>query len=435
MWCFSGWYQMVCACRLLPGALLVMRKTLHLLTTNGVCSHVPHCTTAAVRQPGTAADAASMLAFAAATGGHAAALQLVICIAPEAGVTPNLKGALPLHAASLSCHLEAMRVLLQASPDSASVADSRGFLPLHTAATATARATMADGSSSGSTSNTASWSAIPGDQCAAAFHLLLAAAPHAITAVNDEGEIPLHLAARTARWLKTSAAVEALLAAAPSTAQALNAQGQLPLHAAAGAAHHDTIQLLLTAFPAGAAARSRWGWCPLHYAAQEAGLDGAEAAVRLLLEAAPEVALAPGMQGLLPLELALGHSTIQATAARQAVARTLLLAGPATVVLRALRRAGRERGWPLLPDAIAARAPLTAQEWDAVPFACPGLGRALSPALAAGQGRQLVRRLPRSDLLRLRAFALCLWRVQARRLRAMLPAAIVQHMLCLCLDP
>lgn len=69
-----------------------------------------------------------------------------------------------------------------------------------------------------------------------------------------------------------------------------------------------------------------------------------------------------------------------------------------------------------------------------MPFACPSLGRALPAALAAGQGRQLVHRLPRSDLLRLRTFALCLGRVQARRLDCTLPPALVQHMLCLSVD-
>ncbi|KAL4457494.1 hypothetical protein ABPG75_012359 [Micractinium tetrahymenae] len=381
---------------------------------------------AGLGQPRTAAAAASLLVFAAVAGGHAAALRLAICLAPEAAAAPDANGALALHAACSGCHLEAMRVLLTAAPGSASTADRRGFLPLHAAAAAGAVNVNGGGNAAGN----AEIEAEAGPH-AAAVSLLLAAAPQALTAATRDGDLPLHLAARATRWSKTSAAVAVLLAAAPATAQAVNALDQLPLHAAAGAAHRPTIQMLLVAFPAGAAARDQHGNYPLHHAAAEAALEGAEAAVHLLLQAAPEAAAAPGQDGLLPLELALGRSTIQAAGARQAVARVLLTAGPALEVLGALRRAGPERGWPLLPDAIVARAPLTDEEWDAVPFACPGLGRALPAALAAGQGRQLMRRLPRADLLRIRTFALCLARVQARRLPVALPPAIIQTMLCL----
>ncbi len=226
----------------------------------------------------------------------------------------------------------------------------------------------------------------------------------------------------------------ALLAAAPATAQTANTFGELPLHDAAWAAHPPTIRMLLAAFPAGAAARNQPGNYPLHIAAAQAARDEAEAAVRLLLQAVPEAAAAPGQDGLLPLELALGCSAIQAVGARRAVAKVLISATPTITTLRALYRAGRKRGWPLLPDVIIARAPLTAEEWDVMPFACPGLGRALPAALAVGQGRQLVHRLPRSDLIRLRTFALCLGRVQSRRLSFTLPPALVQHMLCLSVD-
>ncbi len=393
-------------------------------------------------QPRTAAAAASLLLFVAASGGHTAALHLAICIAPEAVAVPDFDGAIPLHDACSECHLEAMRVLLDAAPESASVANMYGLLPLHAAAGAFEAATLIGAETvvispiDGSSSRTEIGAVLKpeADVRAAAVGILLAAAPQHVTAGTNTGEIPLHMAARTTRWSRSSAAVAALLAAAPSTAQAATLLAQLPLHGAAFAAHPPTIQMLLAAFPGGAAARDRIGNYPLHNAAAEATHEGAEAAVRLLLQAAPEAAEARGHDGLLPLELALGRSTIQAVGARRAVARVLLSAGPTITTLRVLCRAGPQLGWPLLPDVIMARAPLTAEEWDLVPFACPGLGRALPAALAVGQGRQLVHRLPWSQLLRLRTFALCLGRVQSLRLSFVLPPALVQHMLCLSVD-
>ncbi|KAL4440721.1 hypothetical protein ABPG77_000430 [Micractinium sp. CCAP 211/92] len=385
---------------------------------------------AGLYQPRTTAAAASLLLFVAAKGGHTAALHLAISIAPEAVAVPDFDGAIPLHDACSECHLEAMRVLLDAAPGSAAAANRLGFLPLHMAARAV-KVTGGDNSS-----NTAS-NAVVGrelDVHAAAIGIMLAAAPQTITAADRFGELPLHLAARATRWSRSSAAVAALLAAAPATAQVASQFGRLPLHDAAWAAHPPTIRMLLAAFPAGAAARNQPGNYPLHIAAAEAARDEAEAAVRLLLQSVPEAAEARGQDGLLPLELALGRSTIQDVGARRAVARALISATPTITTLRALCRAGPERGWPLLPDAIIARAPLTAEEWDLVPFACPGLGRALPAALAVGQGRQLVHRLPRSDLIRLRTFALCLGRVQSRRLSFVLPPPLVQQMLCLSVD-
>ena len=70
-----------------------------------------------------------------------------------------------------------------------------------------------------------------------------------------------------------------------------------------------------------------------------------------------------------------------------------------------------------------------------VPFNLPGLGRALPAALAHSrdQSRQLMRHLPRSDLIRLRMGALCLARAQ-RRTATALPPPLLQQMLCLSID-
>jgi len=197
-----------------------------------------------------------------------------------------------------------------------------------------------------------------------------------------------------------------------------------------------TLELLLAAAPSTATAVDNSGNLPLHVAARH----GHMGAMQLLLAAAPEAAVRPGHGGKLPLELALGSSTVQMSAARQAAARCLLPAGPTATVLAALRRVGPERGWPLLSEAISARVPLTEEEWDVVPFTCPGLGQALpaalalEPSVAAIQARHLVRHLLRSDLLRVRALALCMAR-QQRRMGAALPADLVQKMLCLALLP
>lgn len=311
------------------------------------------CVAAGLGLTRTAAAAASQLLFAAAGGGHSAALRLAMCIAPEAMTAHDTLGAQPLHAASSGCHLEAMRVLLDAAPGSAAAADRHGCLPLHAAAAAVG---TTGGTNLSHTAGPAVVSEAQAGVHAAAIRLLLAAAPQAVTVATLNGDFPLHLAAGATRWTKTSAAVAELLATAPSMAQEADQMERLPLHAAAQAAHAPTIQLLLAAFPAGAVARDRMGYCPLHDAAAVAGLEGAEAAVRFLLQAAPEAAAMPAPGGALPLELALGRSTIQAVGARQAVARALISAGPAIQVLQALRRAGPERGWPLLPDSIIARA-------------------------------------------------------------------------------
>lgn len=90
--------------------------------------------------------------------------------------------------------------------------------------------------------------------------------------------------------------------------------------------------------------------------------------MRLLLPNAPDAVTAPGRTGLTPIELALGSNSLQATsgAQRQAIARLLLGAAPAADVLPALQRAGRERGWTLIPDCVAAHIPLSDDDWELV---------------------------------------------------------------------
>ena len=137
-----------------------------------------------------------------------------------------------------------------------------------------------------------------------------------------------------------------------------------PQHYAAGGGHLPTLQLLLGVAPGSAAVQDEGGDYPLH-AAAAAGLEDA---VRLLLPCAPDAISAPGRTGLTPIELALGSNSLNETsgAQRQVVVRLLLGAAPAGDLLPALQRAGRQRGWPLIPDAVAAHMPLSDDDWELV---------------------------------------------------------------------
>ncbi|PRW58720.1 ankyrin repeat-containing protein [Chlorella sorokiniana] len=363
----------------------------------------------------TADAVANLMLCAAAAGGHVAAARLVMLLSHSAATT-RLGGQLPIHMAASGCHLDCLQALLEAWPATALSTDRHNCLPLHRAAAA---------SQGGERRHHGE-----------AVHLLLAAAPQTVTAMTAQNELALHLAATASRWSKSTDAVEALLSAAPqpggaaAAAAATDSHGRVALHYAAAAGHLPTLELLLQVAPSTAAAEDEGGDYPLH-AAAAAGLPDA---VRLLMAAAPEAITAPGRTGLTPIELALGNNTLQHTtgAQRQAAARLLLAAAPAADLLPALQRAGRERGWALIPNAVALHLPLSDDEWDLVPYNLPGLGAALPAALAHSreQTRQLMRHLPRSDLFRLRIGALCLGRAQ-RRTEMALPPPILQQMLCL----
>ncbi len=102
----------------------------------------------------------------------------------------------------------------------------------------------------------------------------------------------------------------------------------------------------------------------------------------------------------------------------------LLCAGPAAAALDAIQ-AGGNLAQHLFADFVAARCPLSKGHWAKVPSSCPGIGQALPVAFAHSpqQASQMVRRLPCSDVARLRTFALCLARLQ-HRLGLPLPADV-----------
>ncbi len=120
--------------------------------------------------------------------------------------------------------------------------------------------------------------------------------------------------------------VRLILATAPQTAAVTDVCGAKPFHlaATAGSAGVETLQLLLDAAPAALTATNSAGATALHYAAQT---YGGEAAVRWLLQRAPQLASVRDRQGAFPLHAA-------ASQLRVGNMRLLLAAAPLTALAR-----------------------------------------------------------------------------------------------------
>ena len=145
------------------------------------------------------------------------------------------------------------------------------------------------------------------------------AAPEMAAAADDRQATPLFVAVTKCG----PALVRELLQAAPQTATQPGPAGVFPLEAAILYGREDTARVLLQAAPEAARQRGQeHGVVPLHQAA-ERGLAGL---VALLLQLAPETALAPDDDGALPLHLAAvrGHAD---------VVRLLLDAAPAAAAV------------------------------------------------------------------------------------------------------
>ena len=142
--------------------------------------------------------------------------------------------------------------------------------------------------------------------------------------------------------------------------------------------------------------------------------------------AAPAAAAAEDLEGSRPLHHALAQS-------HNEVARCLLAFGDnATELLYALVECGGCPGsmLPLYAD-VAARLPLTPDDWELVPAGCcQGLGAALPAVLARSpsEAAQLVARLTEGEKERLRTAALCLARAQ-RTLQLDLPPPLLRRLL------
>jgi ankyrin repeat protein len=257
---------------------------------------------------------------------------------------------------------------------------------------------------------------------AGVLNLLLTAQLGDATAVDESGGTPLHHAA----YCGSTEAVRLLLGAAPSTAAVADGDGQTPLHVAAQEGCLDVVKLLLAAAPQTASVADEEGQLPLHCAAN---CSGHPAVVAALLEAAPHAASLTAEDGFTPLELAFHSGNMEAAC--------VLLEGKSTPVALAALAAAPPDMQHLFARVLAARLPLSEAEWNRVPSPCPGLGRALLPALqhSPEQARQLVRHLPAADAERLRAALLVLGRAHGcPRHRLHLPGPLAGRILSLALD-
>lgn len=205
-----------------------------------------------------------------------------------------------------------------------------------------------------------------------------------------------------------------------------------PLMAAALLGPADSVAALLAA-GANPAATNKHGRTVLHCAASAAAGDADTAIVRQILAAAPGTALVGDGDGETPLQNALSASRFQTAAC-------LLAEGPlppAPKLLATLNRRANQQAVLLLYAIVAARLPMSAEEWALIPEACPGLGSALPAVLErfAAEASGLVMRLPAEERERLKAAALCLARAQELVLqgRTLLPTPITWRILALAL--
>ena len=264
---------------------------------------------------------------------------------------------------------------------------------------------------------------------AGTVRLLLEADPSMASVADRRGWTSLH----TAAFFCQDAAckvVGLLLAAAPATALAVDRDGWTPLHRAADRGNIAAMHLLLAAAPQAAAALDPNKQAPIHRAADASNA----AAVQLLLEAAPELAFAPDAAGGdTPLHLILRSWYIAQRGVE--AARCLVRAAPAVQpALDACVGAGPHSA-TLYAD-LAARLPLSQEQWSSIPAPCPDLARALPTVLqrSAAEAGWLVGRLAEGQRKRLRAAALSLARAQ--RGVPSLPAELCGRILALCLlDP
>lgn len=238
--------------------------------------------------------------------GDACTAQLLLLLQPCAAAAPARTGGLyALHQAAECGHVGIMKAILAAVPDAAHLKSERGASPLHHAAQAA--------------------------QCDAVKLLLQAAPALAVHPCDDDGTLPLHLVAvaKDAEEEAVREIMRLLLQAAPATATTGDRGGETGLHWAAASGHAAAVKALLLAAPEAAHARSRDQALPLHLATKGEGNAteaDVEETVQLLLEAAPETALAVDCDGQTALHWA-------ASAGRAAAVRLLLKAAPTAALM------------------------------------------------------------------------------------------------------
>lgn len=360
------------------------------------------------------------LLHGAAWQGWPAGMQTLLKAAPAMAAAINHEGELPLHAAAATPRdsTEAVRLLLEAAPQLAAAADASGCTALHLACRTSADAAL----------------------------LLLEAAPEAAGVADSMGSTPLHAAVADSAWRQYSSGPHE----EDSTEQQLQAaRGKQTAVALRLLLVHRLLQLA----PAVAVQQDSRGNTPVHLAAQalsrEAG-DGPALVLRMLVAAAPAAASIANAQGKKPIGM-LSWFDSMPTEARQAlqdaaeVPATQPPVAPANHkrLLRALQRlprvasatssstttaAGDATTTALLSvetirkltvplptfAAVAARLPLSEDEWQLVPGDDSCLAAALPAVLerSTDEAACLVACLPE-----VRCVALCCvcWRVAAAR--------------------
>lgn len=328
---------------------------------------------AAMRQSSRSGDS---LLHTAALRGWPAGVQTLLKAAPAMAAAVNHKGETPLHAAAAGHSAdgdaaEAVRLLLEVAPKLATAADASGRTALHLACRTSADAAL----------------------------LLLEAAPEVAALADSMGSTPLHVAVADSAWrLHSSGPREG-----GSIEQQLRAARRK--HTAV-AMRLLLVHRLLQLSPAAAVQQDSSGNTPVHLAAKassrEAG-DGPALVLLMLVAAAPAAASIANAQGKRPIDMVSGSSSLL-TKARQALQEAAKV--PATQppvapanhkrLLRALRRlprvasatssstttaAGDATTTALLSmetirkltvplptfAAVAARLPLSEDEWQLVP--------------------------------------------------------------------
>ena len=224
------------------------------------------------------------------------------------------------------------------------------------------------------------------------------------------------------------AGVMRLLLQAGASPLAADGFGRLPLHEAAWHGSPEAIRLLLDTAPEAATTAKSNGALPLHSAA----LRGNAAAARLLVAMAPQAAAVRDHDGWTPLRCACLMASVSAQPETTEAVAAIQQAMPPAEALADLAMYQRVAALqPLFAD-LAARAPLTPEQWRQFPAPCAGLGAALPAVLRRSEAEAalLVARLPAADRERLRTAALCLGRCQ-QQAGVSLPLALAWHILAL----
>lgn len=175
----------------------------------------------------------------AARMGHRRLVKRLLAVSPVSVQLRTLDGSTPLHVAATAgadSMIPVIDLLLQHWPEAAHAYDDAGLTPIHKA--------IGVGPD---------WLTVK----------LLKPYPHLLHDTTRDGSTVLHLAATSAIH---SALVALILSLVPSSAEARNNDGAVPLHVAAANGLLSNVELLLRAWPEGVHVYDVHGCTPLHVA-------------------------------------------------------------------------------------------------------------------------------------------------------------------------